>query len=104
MELEKLKNNLKESFKTQNMYFAYRKKDGKIRLAIGTTNLKDIPENLHPSGKIESSDESVRYYDICSEGWRSFKPENLLWVERYGCVDEISDNDLEYLAKIAMPY
>ena len=52
--------------------FAFRKLDGTIRIAVGTTNLGLIPEQHRPIGLFTTSDASVRFYDIEKGAWRSF--------------------------------
>ena len=64
--------------------FKFTKKDGSIREARGTTNPDIISEFVKPitSDKpkrdIKISDNSTRYFDIDSKGWRSFVNENLI--------------------------
>ena len=52
--------------------FAFRKLDGTLRIAVGTTNLGLIPEQHRPAGLITASDASVRFYDVEKAAWRSF--------------------------------
>ncbi|MFW9948516.1 MAG: SH3 beta-barrel fold-containing protein [Candidatus Thorarchaeota archaeon] len=50
--------------------FAFKKKNGDLRTAIGTTSLESIPLSDHPQG-IDSSPESViTYYDLGKNAWR----------------------------------
>ncbi len=52
--------------------FAFKKIDGTLRTAIGTTNMTTVPQEHHPSGRGgESSLASVRYFDIEKGAWRS---------------------------------
>jgi hypothetical protein len=51
--------------------FAFRKRDGSLRLALGTTNLDLVPIQWHPKGTGKTSDASVRYFDIQRQQWRS---------------------------------
>ncbi len=53
--------------------FTYKKADGSTRQATGTTNASMIPESARAAtdSNTETS-EQVRYYDLGSNGWRSF--------------------------------
>ena len=63
--------------------FKYKKKNGEERTAKGTLN-EDIigKENLPKGTGYEITDTNIRYYDLNSEGWRSFLIENFIdWVD-----------------------
>lgn len=63
--------------------FKYKKKNGEERIAKGTLN-EDIigKENLPKGMGYEITDTNIRYYDLNSEGWRSFLIENFIdWVD-----------------------
>jgi|LauGreDrversion4_2_1035121.scaffolds.fasta_scaffold3155801_1 hypothetical protein len=51
--------------------FAFKKKDGTLRTAVGTTNLATIPSEAHPKGTGNPSNLSVRFYDMEKREWRS---------------------------------
>ena len=52
--------------------FVFKKKDGTLRNAIGTTNLDIVPLDNHPTGNGgESSKASVRFFDMEKNAWRS---------------------------------
>jgi hypothetical protein len=51
--------------------FAFKKVDGTLRTAVGTTNLATIPTEHHPKGTGNPSDRSVRFFDIEKREWRS---------------------------------
>ena len=62
--------------------FTYRKVNGEIRKAIGSRNLDSVRRNFGiyvPAPKTGNSNPTA-YYDITSEGWRSFKAENVLSI------------------------
>lgn len=62
--------------------FKYKKKNGEERIAKGTLN-EDIigKENLPKGTGYEITDTNIRYYDLNSEGWRSFLVENFVdWI------------------------
>lgn len=64
-------------------HFIYKKKDGTIRHAYGTTNQKYLDE--HDKAFREKNGlcryDVIRYYDICKNGWRSFLYKNFLGWE-----------------------
>lgn len=74
-------NELKKRLKDGEVSFTYRKKDGSLRTARGTTKMDSIPEEHQPKGNYTSPDNVCRYYDINSEGWRSFLNENLVSID-----------------------
>jgi hypothetical protein len=51
--------------------FAFKKLDGSLRTAIGTTDLSSIPEISHPQGVRKSSDKVIVFFDIEKSEWRS---------------------------------
>lgn len=74
---------LKKRFKEGVVTFTYTKKDGSERIATGTTNVDIVAEHdATPKGTGYAGDTDVttRYYDIISEGWRSFRNENLVCI------------------------
>lgn len=59
--------------------FKYTKKNGEIREAKGTLNTEIMGEENTPKGTgYEITDSNIRYYDLNSEGWRSFIVDNLI--------------------------
>lgn len=59
--------------------FKYTKKNGDERTAKGTLNINIMGDENVPKGTgYEISDNNIRYYDLNSEGWRSFITENLI--------------------------
>ena len=63
--------------RTEIVHFAYLKADGTIRKAIGT--LKDTAELVKGTGHTDTG-KAFKYYDVESQGFRSFKVENLLTI------------------------
>lgn len=51
--------------------FAFKKLDGTLRTAIGTTNLGLVPIERHPKGRRESSPLAVTFFDVEKREWRS---------------------------------
>ena len=74
---------LRVLMRTNIVQFSYFKTDGSIRQARGTLCLDLIPEKDRPQSASEHSDESPKkrkenyetltYYDLDREAWRSFK-------------------------------
>lgn len=59
--------------------FKYKKKNGDERVAKGTLNVEAMGEENSPKGTgYDITDSNIRYYDLNSEGWRSFVVENLI--------------------------
>lgn len=59
--------------------FEYEKSNGEVRKALGTTNLKLIPEESHPKTTVTVDDETATfpYYDFGKKGWRSVKADKV---------------------------
>ena len=51
--------------------FAFKKLDGTLRTAVGTTNLSTIPSEHHPKGSREPSPRVVVFFDVEKREWRS---------------------------------
>lgn len=62
--------------------FKYTKVNGDERIARGTLHETAITEDggSMPKGTMTVSDETIRYYDLNSKGWRSFRVENFVEV------------------------
>ena len=62
--------------------FKYQKKNGEEREALGTLNediIKTQVSSKAPGVKtINYPENQIRYYDLVSNGWRSFLSENLI--------------------------
>lgn len=75
---------LKERLKNGVVEFTYTKKDGSERNARGTTKVDIITENggsLPKGTGYTHSDTTTRYYDLNSNGWRSFTNVNLVRID-----------------------
>ncbi len=71
--------NFKNALHKGVVEFTYKKKNGEIRSAKGTLNIEVMGEDNAPKGTgYDIVDDNIRYYDLNSEGWRSFIPENLI--------------------------
>jgi hypothetical protein len=72
-------NEFKKALRNGIVEFKYKKKNGEERTARGTLNIEVMGEENSPKGTgYEITDTNIRYYDLNSEGWRSFIPENLI--------------------------
>ena len=61
--------------------FAFKKLDGTLRTAVGTTNLATIPNEHHPRGVRQSSPRAVVFFDVEKREWRSLsiRQEIFIW-------------------------
>ena len=72
-------NDFKNALHKGVVNFKYKKKNGEIRDAKGTLNIEIMGEKNTPKGTgYDIVDTNIRYYDLNSEGWRSFIAENLI--------------------------
>ena len=62
--------NLRRKLHEGIISFAFRKLDGSLRTAVGTTNLSAIPVEKHPTGAGKSSEKVVTFFDIEKREWR----------------------------------
>lgn len=71
--------NFKNALHDGVVEFEYKKRNGEIRTAKGTLNIDVMGNENAPTGSgYNRSDDIIRYYDLNSEGWRSFIIENLI--------------------------
>lgn len=64
-------NELRRKLSRGVVQFAFKKLDGTLRNAVGTTNLSAIPQENHPRGVRQSSPKVVVFFDIEKREWRS---------------------------------
>ena len=70
---------IKKALRINVATFLYRKKDGELRIAIGTKNLNLIPEIYHPIGDtVQSNINNIRYFDLEKQAWRSFQKDSFV--------------------------
>jgi len=62
---------LRDALNKGTIQFAFRKKDGNLRIALGTTNMELVPVDDHPKGTGTSSPKQVPYFDLKKNSWRS---------------------------------
>jgi len=67
IEPQELRNLLNEG----TVQFAFKKLNGDLRTAVGTTSLDTIPVDSHPNGNGTSSPSVVTFFDISKNEWRS---------------------------------
>lgn len=84
---------LREKLLTETVRFAFRKKDGSRREAIGTTNLVVIPQDQWPKDmgaeiKAPKNESVVTYYDMEKLSWRSCRADSILGIEGTEVSDE----------------
>ena len=80
--------NLKSQMRNGVVEFSYTKKDGSTRVAKGTLNFGIMGEENQPKNGVGfpkngvgyDSDTTTRYFDINSNGWRSFKNDNFIEI------------------------
>ena len=73
---------LKQKLHDGEVNFTYQKKDGSERTARGTLNVQVMGEENSPKGMdYNKNDDVTRYYDLNSNGWRSFINVNLISVD-----------------------
>lgn len=73
--------NLKSQMRNGVVEFSYTKKDGSERLAKGTLNFEIMGEENQPKAGVDyDSNNTTRYFDVNSNGWRSFKNENFIKI------------------------
>ena len=77
--MEKEIDEFKKALHKDSVKFKYRKKNGEEREAFGTLNIDIMGEENAPSGNgKEYPENQIRYFDLVSNGWRSFLSENLI--------------------------
>lgn len=69
---------LKTKLKQGPVRFAFRKKDGSLRLAYGTLDLTKIPNEAQPKGN-QASPKIFPFYDLEKFGWRSIQVGQLIF-------------------------
>lgn len=62
---------LKELLSHGPVQFAFMKRDGSLRTAVGTTRLNVIPLQFHPKGKRPAPPSVVAFFDLEKGAWRA---------------------------------
>lgn len=61
---------LREALGMGSTNFAFRKMNGDLRIARGTTNLDLIPNEKHPTGQ-GGRKRAIAYFDLDKQEWRA---------------------------------
>jgi hypothetical protein len=75
-------NELREALRRGVTQFAFKKLDGTLRTAVGTTNLATIPAENHPRGVRQSSPNAVVFFDVEKREWRSVSIRQEMFIFR----------------------
>jgi hypothetical protein len=62
---------LRERLRSGFVRFSFVKKDGSLREVHGTVNLHNVPVTDHPTGHGNPSENTIRFWDLLTSGWRS---------------------------------
>lgn len=97
--MQKLEEPLRSLLAHNIVSFTFRKVDGTIRHALGTRNLtiasnytgSNIPAPVY-------GEQPYAYYDVEKNGWRSYKPENLISIDGV-----IARTDTDFAKKPTLP-
>lgn len=83
---------LRECMQHSVVRFSYKKTNGEVRDALGTLNPATIEEHggSLPNGTGKAPTDTFPYWDVNSEGWRSFRRENFVWAD----IDAVEMNRL----------
>lgn len=83
---QKLNEELRRQMAQGVVTFKYLKSDGSQRTAQGTLCPDLIPDGHKPRGGRYNGYEKgfEPYYDVERQGWRSYAPSWLLWIEKGG--------------------
>ena len=83
----------KQALNNGIVHFTYRKVNGKMRDAYGTTNIRILQQNhcKMQTDRRYNNRHNIRYYDMFAKGWRSFKPNNLTTIYQVIEPSKISD-------------
>lgn len=73
---------LREALRRGVTQFAFKKLDGTLRTAVGTTNLSTIPVEMHPKGVRQSSPNAVVFFDVEKREWRSVSIRQEMFIFR----------------------
>lgn len=71
---------LKKQMRNRVAHFVYKKKDGTIREAWGTTNASLAAKHINGNGCSREDYATTAYFDIERGAWRSFRWETLIAV------------------------
>lgn len=91
--MEDITKQLKEALNKGVVSFAYEKKNGEWRNAIGTCNPDTITlvDGVAPTGAGVEKTGVISYWDIGSAGWRSFREDSVINIRSCYSKDEYKD-------------
>lgn len=80
-----MEKNIRQRLQLSVVKFAYKKKNGEVRYATGTTNIRLLNElfslNIEEKEQVEQQrNGTTPYYDLAKKGWRCFRDENFIEV------------------------
>lgn len=73
-------NELRQKLNEGTVQFAFKKLNGDLRTATGTTNLDNIPLDNHPTGNGKSSPMVVTFFDVTKQAWRSVSTSQEIFI------------------------
>jgi len=71
---------LRRELNKRVVHFAFKKLDGTLRTANGTTNLASVPHDKHPKGARPASQKVVTFFDLDKREWRSISATQEIFV------------------------
>lgn len=80
-EQQQMAEDLKKLLREGEVEFEYKKLNGQTRPARGTLKMDMIPEEAHPTTGKPVIPNSINYYDLDKNAWRSFRIENLISIK-----------------------
>lgn len=81
MEIDELKDYLRNALHNNIVYVEFTKKDGTLRKMKATLKPSLIPEENHPKGKRKVPQHLLPVWSIEDQGWRSITLSNIKKVE-----------------------
>ena len=102
--MNEIANNLHTLLAQNIVSFTFRKVNGEIRHAVGTRNLdiarnrtgENIPNPVY-------GEQPNSYYDVEKMGWRSYKPENLISIDRVNDFNYATSEPIQQTKKPELP-
>ena len=71
---------LRERLSDGIISFAFKKLNGHLRTAVGTTNLSSIPVQSHPKGGRPKPETQIAYWDLEKGQWRSLNTAQEIFI------------------------
>lgn len=102
--MNEIANTLRTLLANNIVYFTFRKVNGEIRHAVGTRNIilaENYTSQFIPRPLGEEQPNS--YYDVEKKGWRSYKPENLISIDRVNDFDYATSEPIQQTKKPELP-